>query len=161
MCPSLQFLPWLFEILRESPYKIDHSGTLWKLWDFFCLQFLIRGNYKAALRGGNKNKQTPTGKGKSQENLKTFYIHLFKILERPWNIPNKGIKLLTCEAGSSNSSNILFGHQCQVVTLIYCSEFKQAFLKKTLISLSQSFFQCFFKKRMANGLVWIKVPVRK
>ena len=44
---------------------------------FSAYYFSSVRSYKAALRGGNNNKQTPPGKGKLQENLKTFYIRLF------------------------------------------------------------------------------------
>ena len=50
----------------------------------------------------HKDKKTTSGKDKSQDKFKTFYN------------ANNGIKLITCKASSSNSSNIFVAHRCHV-----------------------------------------------
>ena len=84
MGPSLHFLPWLFEILRKSSYKIDDSGKLCKLWDVFCLLFLIHAKLKllwgVAIRI-NKPHQAKASHSRTWRHSTYTYLKYSKALE--------------------------------------------------------------------------------
>ena len=131
------------EVTKSPYYALSPEGSqkmYHGLMDYMLFQYTIYCSIYQHLTmrftlHSVKHKQITSGKDKWLVKFKTFYIHVLKTPENPWNNPNKGVKLLTCKGSSSNSSSIS------------CCFSVQNFIKyffKILMNLLQSFLSILF-----------------